>query len=180
MKTAPNLVLVGPMGAGKTVVGSRLAGRLGLDFVDLDTAIAQAADASIAELFATEGEAAFRERERSGLAGVLARPGQLVATGGGAVLDAGSRQLLQQRGFVAWLRVDIDAQLRRLADSQDRPLLQVADRGERLRRLAAVRDPLYAEVADLVLDTGDDAPGQVVATLERLLPAHWRRGDNAA
>lgn len=180
MKSAPNLVLVGPMGAGKTVVGSRLAGRLGLDFVDLDAAIARSAGSSISELFATQGEAAFRELEQLALAAVLAHSGQLIATGGGAVLDIRNRELLRRQGFVAWLRVGIDAQLRRLADSDDRPLLQVADRAERLRRLASIRDPLYAEVADLVLDTGADAPGQVVATLERLLPAHWHREDNAA
>src|SRR3546814_9934534 len=76
MKSAPNLILVGPMGAGKTVVGSRLAGRLGLDFVDLDAVIAGSARTSIAELFATRGEAAFRELERLALAEALARPGQ--------------------------------------------------------------------------------------------------------
>ncbi|MDG6347716.1 shikimate kinase [Luteimonas sp. 8-5] len=180
MKTAPNLVLVGPMGAGKTVVGSRLAGRLGLAFIDLDATIADAAGKSVPELFATRGEAAFRELERSALAGALANRDQLIATGGGAVLDAGSRELMRRHGFVAWLQVDVEGQLRRLADTDDRPLLQVADRGERMRRLAALRDPLYAEVADLTLETGDDPPGQVVATLERLLPLHWKHGETAA
>lgn len=180
MKTAANLVLVGPMGAGKTVVGSRLAGRLGLAFLDLDAAVADAAGKSVPELFATQGEAAFRELERSALAAALAHRDQLIATGGGAVLDAGSRALMRRHGFVAWLRVGVEAQLRRLADTDDRPLLQVADRAERMRRLAAIRDPLYAEVADLSLETGDDAPGQVVATLERLLPLRWERGEARA
>lgn len=180
MKTAANLVLVGPMGAGKSVVGRRLAGRLGLAFVDLDAAIEQSAGTSIAELFAREGEAAFREHERRLLAGLLAHDGQLIATGGGAVLDPRSRQLMHSRGFVAWLRIGIDRQLRRLADCDARPLLQGPDRAGRLRALAAVRDPLYAEIADLVLDTDDDAPGQVTATLERLLPAHWQREGSAA
>jgi shikimate kinase len=180
MKAAANLVLVGPMGAGKSVVGRRLAGRLGLAFVDLDTAIEQATGASIAELFASEGEAAFREHERRLLAGLLAREGQLIATGGGAVLDARSRELLRERSFVAWLRIGIDKQLRRLADCDARPLLQGSDREGRLRALAAVRDPLYAEIADLVLDTDDDPPGQVTSTLERLLPLRWQREGNAA
>ena len=180
MKTAANLVLVGPMGAGKSVVGRRLAGRLGLAFVDLDAAIEQSTDASIAELFAREGEVAFREHERRLLAALLAHDGQLIATGGGAVLDAGNRELLRSRGFVAWLRIGIDRQLRRLADCDARPLLQGSDREGRLRALAAVRDPLYAEIADLTLDTDDDAPGQVTATLERLLPMHWQREGSAA
>lgn len=177
MKTAANLVLVGPMGAGKSVVGRRLAGRLGLAFVDLDAAIEQSTGSSIADLFSSEGEAAFREHERRLLAELLAHDGQLVATGGGAVLDAGSRQLLRDRGFVAWLRIGIDKQLRRLADCDTRPLLAGSDRERRLRDLAAVRDPFYAEVADLTLDTDDDAPGQVAATLERLLPGQWQRED---
>src|SRR5690606_41629113 len=106
MKTAPNLVLVGPMGAGKTVVGSRLAGRLGLAFIDLDAAIAEAAGNSIPELFATRGEAAFRQLERSALARVLAHRDQLIAAGGGAVRDAGSRALLRHRGLAARLQAD--------------------------------------------------------------------------
>src|SRR5690606_6273318 len=124
--------------------------------------------------------AAFRQLERSALARVLAHRDQLIATGGGAVLDAGSRELMRHRGFVAWLQVDVEGQLRRLADTDHRPLPQAADRGARMRRLAALRDPLYAEVADLTLETGDDPPGQVVATLERLLPLHWKHGETAA
>jgi shikimate kinase len=177
MKTAANLVLVGPMGAGKSVVGRRLAGRLDLAFVDLDAAIEQSTGSSIADLFASEGEAAFREHERRILADLLSHDGQLLATGGGAVLDPGSRQLLRDRGFVAWLRIGVDRQLQRLANCDTRPLLAGGDRVRRLRDLAAVRDPFYAEVADLVLDTDDDAPGQVTATLERLLPLQWRRQD---
>lgn len=180
MKTAANLVLVGPMGAGKTVVGSRLAGRLGLAFIDLDAAIRDAEGKSIPELFATQGEAAFRELERSALAATLANRNQVVATGGGAVLDAGNRDLMRCRGFVAWLQVDVDQQLRRLADVDDRPLLQVADRRERMRGLAIRRDRLYAEVADLALRTDDDTPDQVAATLERLLPLHWTREETTA
>ena len=180
MKTAANLVLVGPMGAGKTVVGRRLAGRLGLAFIDVDAAIADAAGKSIPELFATQGEAAFRDLERSALATALANRGQVVATGGGAVLDARNRDLMRRHGFVAWLQVDVEGQQRRLADADDRPLLQAADPVERLRGLAAVRHPLYADVADLRLRTDDDTPDQVVATLERLLPRHWKREDTAA
>jgi len=180
MKAAANLVLVGPMGAGKSVVGRRLAGRLGLAFVDLDAAIEHSVGTSIAEVFAREGEAAFREHERRLLAGLLAQDGQLIATGGGAVLDSRSRQLMHSRGFVVWLRIGVDRQLRRLADCDARPLLQGPDREGRLRALAAVRDPLYAGIADLALDTDDDAPGQVTATLQRLLPAHWQREGSAA
>src|SRR5690606_1285607 len=180
MKTAANLVLVGPMGAGKTVVGRRRAGRLGLAFIDVDAAMADAAGKSIPGLSATQGEAAFRDLERSALAAALANRGQVVATGGGAVLDARNRDLMRRHGFVAWLQVGVEGQQRRLADADDRPLLQVADRGERLRGLAAGRAPLYGEVADLTRRTDEDMPDQVVATLERLLPLHWKREDTAA
>ena len=186
MKTAANLVLVGPMGAGKTVVGSRLAARIGLDFVDLDAAIERDAGASIRELFEREGEAGFRERERLALAAALTASGRLVATGGGAVLDARNREAMRRHGFVAWLQAGIEAQLLRLADARDRPLLQDEhllhgdDRAARLQQLAAIRAPLYAEAADLVVDTDQSTTDQVVATLERMLPDCWRRGETAA
>ncbi len=109
MNPAPNLILIGPMGAGKTCIGRRLAERFTLDFVDVDQAIVDAAGASIPTIFEHSGEAGFRSHEREALARVLEGRGQLVSTGGGAVLDPGNRALIAQRGFVVYLRVSVAA-----------------------------------------------------------------------
>jgi shikimate kinase len=174
-KRAPNLVLVGPMGAGKTSVGRQLAERLGLAFADVDREIEAHAGASVATIFECEGEAGFRAREAAILADLLAGGERLIATGGGAVLDAGNRRLLRERGFVVYLRIDVHGQLQRLARDRARPLLQREDREDVLRQLALVREPLYAEVADLGFDTGDMAPAGAAAALAQLLAAHWQR-----
>src|SRR5699024_449061 len=103
MDPAPNLVLVGPMGAGKSSIGRRLARRLGMEFVDLDREIARRTGASVSMIFECEGEAGFRARERAALAETLEGAGLVVATGGGAVLDPDNRGLMRQRGFVVHL-----------------------------------------------------------------------------
>jgi shikimate kinase len=123
MEGASNIVLVGPMGAGKSVAGALLARRLGASFVDLDALVETEAGTRIADLFRDEGETAFRAREAALLARCLAVDGQVVATGGGAVLAAGNRHRLRQRGLVAWLQADPDTQLSRLEGCRDRPLL---------------------------------------------------------
>lgn len=176
MNPAPNLVLVGPMGAGKSSIGRRLAERFGLRFVDADREIEARTGATIPTIFECEGEAGFRARERSVLAALLADADTVVATGGGAVLDEGSRRLLRERGFVVHLQVAVGAQLERLARDRSRPLLAGGDREEVLRRLAAVRDPLYAEVADLQFDTGAVPSADAAAHLGHLLDAAWQRG----
>ncbi|MGN6112902.1 MAG: shikimate kinase [Luteimonas sp.] len=174
MEGASNIVLVGPMGAGKSVAGALLARRLGLGFVDVDAAVEAEAGARIGELFRRDGEAAFRARETAALARCLAGDGRVVATGGGAVLDAGNRQRLRERGVVAWLQADPATQLRRLECCDDRPLLEGADREARLRALAAERDPLYREVADVAVDTrGLDAAGTAEAIAARIA-GRWR------
>lgn len=165
MEGASNIVLVGPMGAGKSVVGALLARRLGLPFTDLDALVEAEAGACIADLFRGEGETAFRAREATLLARCLAAGGQVVATGGGAVLAAENRRQLRERSLVAWLQADPDTQLRRLEDCRDRPLLEGVDRQARLIALAAERDPLYREVADLAIDTRDLAPDAVAEAL---------------
>lgn len=158
MNPAPNLVLVGPMGAGKTSIGRRLAERFGLCFVDADHAIEQRTGATISAIFEHVGESGFRERESAVLAELLSGEGQLVATGGGAVLDPGNRRLMQERGFVVYLCAGLESQLKRLARDRSRPLLQRPDREQVLRELARIREPLYREVADLVFDTSSLSP----------------------
>lgn len=175
MDPAPNLVLVGPMGAGKSSIGRQLARRLALDFVDLDHEIERRTGAGIAMIFECEGEAGFRDRERAALADTLQATGQVVATGGGAVLDGRNRELMRRRGFVVHLQVGVQDQLRRLARDRSRPLLAGDDREAVLQRLADEREPLYREAAHLRFDTGSDPARAACTRLARLLEPQWQR-----
>lgn len=175
MNPAVNLVLVGPMGAGKTSIGKRLAERFGLDFIDLDQAIEAATGVRVAEIFEREGEAGFREREARQLALELDGENRLVATGGGAVLRAENRMLMRQRGFVLHLAVSVEEQLKRLANDRARPLLQRPDREAVLRAMAATRAALYDEVADLRFDSSSLTPSQACEKLIPQLRDRWQR-----
>lgn len=172
-----NVVLVGPMGSGKSHVGRLLAARLGLHFVDVDARIEAEAGMSIPAIFASEGEAGFRERERAALANVLALDGQVAATGGGAVLSEANRSAMRSAGRVVYLHVDPTEQLRRLAGDTGRPLLAVPDRARRLAELQAQRELLYREVADLVIETSGQPPEVVAETLAATL-AHDNNSRN--
>ena len=167
-----NIVLVGPMGSGKSHVGRLLAARLGLAFTDVDAQVEADAGQPIPAIFAGEGEADFRARESRLLADTLSRPGQVVATGGGAVLDAGNRGAMRASGTVVYLQVEIAEQLRRLAGDSGRPLLDVQDRAERLAELQALREPLYREIADLVIETSALPPEDVLEALALLIAQH--------
>ena len=175
MNPARHLVLVGPMGAGKTSIGRCLARHFGLDFADSDHEVEIRTGAGIPTIFDCEGEAGFRAREREVLAALLAGPGTVLATGGGAVIDPGNRQLLAGKGCGVHLRADVPAQLERLARDRSRPLLATGDREATLRRLAAKRDPLYAEVADLAFDTRQLPAADAARRLAGLLESQWRR-----
>ena len=175
MKSAPNLVLVGPMGAGKSSIGKRIAGRFGLAFVDADREIETRTGASVTTIFECEGEAGFRARETATLADLLHGEGQVIATGGGAVLDAGNRALMRDRGFVVHLHVSLARQLERLARDRTRPLLAGDDRADVLQSLSEQRAPLYAEVADLRFDTNTLFPSQAALQLGRALEKAWTR-----
>lgn len=173
-RASSNLILVGPMGAGKSSIGQQLAQRFALRFADADACVEQAAGASVAQLFEREGEAGFRLRERAVLAHLLAQDGLVLATGGGAVLDADNRALMQRRGFVVHLHVSQARQLARLADDTSRPLLARPDRAQVLDALAAARAPLYAQVADLVFDTDLLDAAAAAQALGDLLAVQWR------
>lgn len=176
MNPASNIVLVGPMGAGKTSIGKRLAERFGLAFADSDRSIESHTGAKVATIFDCEGEAGFRARERATLAALLADDGAVIATGGGAVLDADNRHLMRTRGFVVYLQVGLSEQLERLSRDRARPLIARSDREDVLRQLAAAREPLYVDIADLRFDTNGLSPQQSVMQLGKQLDAQWRAG----
>lgn len=154
-----NVFLVGPMGAGKTTVGRRLAQSLGWDFFDSDEEVERRTGTRISIIFEIEGEAGFRQREHRTLLDLAARPGAVIATGGGAVLLPENRELLRRHGIVVYLRTSVAEQLRRTRGSSHRPLLNDDDPERRLRELARVREPLYEAVADIIVDS----PGRKVA-----------------
>lgn len=180
MNPASNLVLVGPMGAGKTSIGRRLGEWFRLAFVDADRDIELRTGAAVGTIFECEGEAGFRARERAVLAELLRNDGQVISTGGGAILDADNRTRMRERGFVVYLRVSVDSQLQRLARDRTRPLLQREDREDVLRQLATARAPLYSEVADLHFDTDGLTSIEAATALARLLDSRWQRGTVAA
>lgn len=179
MNPAPNLVLVGPMGAGKTSIGKRLAQRLGLAFVDADQRLEEVTGAAVPLIFEHEGEAGFRAREAQLIAELMLGSAQLLATGGGAVLSADNRRHLRERGFVVYLTVGIEQQLERLARDRSRPLLADGDRRSKLEALAEVRAPLYRDIADLVFDSDGLAVATAVDRLVLQLQSQWQRAEAA-
>lgn len=153
MNSARNIFLVGPMGAGKTTVGRRLADLRRMEFLDSDHEVEARTGVDIAFIFEKEGEAGFRRRERQAIAELCQRSNLVLATGGGAVMDADNRRCLSAHGFVVYLYASVDQQLARTERSDNRPLLQTADRRQTLEKLFHLRDPLYRQIADLVLYT---------------------------
>jgi len=148
-----NIFLIGPMGSGKTAVGKCLARLLDFPFLDSDHEIEQRTGADIPLIFEREGEAGFRHREREVIDELSARQGVVLATGGGAVLDAETRRRLSQRGWVVYLETSVTQQAERAGRTRHRPLLQGTDPAQRLGELLRVREPLYREIADLTVST---------------------------
>jgi shikimate kinase len=165
--TKDTIVMVGLMGAGKTAIGRRLAGRLELPFVDADDEIAAAAGSSINDIFERLGEASFRDGERRVIARLLDGPAIVLATGGGAFMDAQTRERIAAKGVSVWLRTDIDTLVRRTSRREDRPLLKNGDPREILLHLMEQRYPIY-QLADIVVDSLD-APAE--DTLQQVLNA---------
>ncbi len=153
MSRPSNIFLVGPMGAGKSAVGRQLARMLHLDFVDSDDQIEARTGVDIGFIFEKEGEDGFRHREAAVIDELTQRDGVVLATGGGAVIRDENRSHLGARGFVVYLYTSVDQQFSRTSRGQERPLLQNTDRLKKLEELLAVRDPLYREIADLVVET---------------------------
>jgi len=164
-----NIFLVGLMGAGKTSVGKLLAQRLQKQFFDCDQEIERATGVKIALIFEIEGESGFRAREARMLAELASHKNVVIATGGGAVLSETNRRLLIDSGIVVYLRAAPADLWRRTRHDKQRPLLNTEDRMSRLEELFAQRDPLYREVADIVVDTGSQSLAALAGKLERRL-----------
>ncbi len=149
-----SIVLVGMMGAGKSSIGRKLATRFDMSFVDADTEIELAAGMTIPEIFEMRGEAEFRMGEARVIARLLESGPQVLATGGGAFMNATTRGLVRARGISVWLRADFDILMRRIKRRSDRPMLKTADPAATLKRLIADRYPVYAE-ADITIESRD-------------------------
>ena len=185
MKFKGNLYLIGPMGAGKSTVGRLLASHLNVPFLDLDQEIEARSGVDIPTIFEFEGESGFRRREHEVLKRIAQRRGTVVATGGGVVLWPENRRLLRASGFVIYLSCPVEVQLERTRYDTHRPLLQTPDREQKLRQLMEEREPLYREVADLVVRTDRKSSRTVVHRIVESLTkiglisdenaSHWSR-----
>jgi shikimate kinase len=153
MKQPKNIFLIGPMGAGKSAVGRHLARTLHLTFVDSDDEIESRTGVDIAFIFEKEGEAGFRKREAAVIDDLTRLDNVVLATGGGAVIEPENRSHLGGRGFVVYLFTTVDQQVARTQKGRERPLLENGDPRSTLEALLLKRDPLYREIADLVVDT---------------------------
>jgi len=169
-----NVILVGPMGAGKSTIGRLLAKELHLPFKDSDKEIEVRTGADIPWIFDVEGEAGFREREQAVIADLCEEDGLVLATGGGAILRPANREALRAGGRVIYLHTSVEQQLERTARDRNRPLLRTANPGQVLSELMAIRDPLYREIADVIIETDQRPPRlvvqEVLSRLEQLPP----------
>ena len=168
------MVLTGMMGAGKTVMGRRLAAHLGLDFVDSDIEIETAAGMTIPDIFARHGEPFFRDRENRVVGRLIGGGPRIVATGGGAFIHPATRAAIKAGSFSVWIKADFDVLMRRVRKRSNRPLLRTPDPEGTLKRLMAERYPVYAE-ADVTVESRDCSHDVMVDALaaaiaRRLVP----------
>ena len=164
-----NIILIGPMGTGKTAVGRQLARQLGVPFIDSDAEIERVAGVDIPYIFEQEGEAGFRQREREVLAELCQREPIVLATGGGAILAPENRQVLKASGVVVFLQTSVAQQLQRVGNGRGRPLLKGVDMAQRLEDLRRTREPLYRETADITLSTDNRRVAKVAELVLREL-----------
>ena len=157
-----NLILIGPMGSGKTTVGRQLAKRARMDFVDSDHMIEERCGVSISTIFDIEGEDGFRKRESKMLQELCEQSNMVLATGGGAVMSEENRILLRKSGYVVYLQTSIETQLSRTQKTRNRPLLENVDAQEKLTELMEERGKLYEQEADLVVKSGERVVSKVV------------------
>jgi shikimate kinase len=169
MRGAPNIILIGPMGSGKTAVGRSVARHLGMPFYDSDSEIVRRTGVDIPYIFEREGETGFRQRERETIEALVALEGIVLATGGGAVLLAENRRWIAQRGCVIYLETSVAQQAERVRQGRNRPLLSNVDPTLRLEQLMAVRDPLYRSIADIIVPTDGRRVKAVAGDIVRMI-----------
>lgn len=169
MKRLNNIFLVGPMGAGKSTIGRQLAEALSFNFEDSDHEIQRRTGVDIPTIFEYEGEEGFRKREEQVIADLTEQDGIVLATGGGAVLREANRQRLTARGVVIYLHCSPEQQFARTNRDRNRPLIQTADPLQSLRDIMEIREPLYRQVADLVVSTEKRGTVAVVKEIRRRL-----------
>jgi len=162
MTNKHNIFLIGPMGAGKTTMGRQIAKRLNMDFEDSDHAIEEHTGVDIPLIFEKEGEAGFRKREAAIIDELTQKTQLVLATGGGAILAKENRQHLKNRGTVIYLHSDIKHLLERVGHDKNRPLLQTSDPAATLREIMKIREPLYRETADIIINTGQQSIRAVI------------------
>lgn len=165
MSKNKNIIFVGPMGSGKTTIGRQLAKQLHREFFDSDHEIENKTGANIPLIFELEGEEGFRKRETAMLDFLTLKDGVVLATGGGAVLSSENRNMLRERGHVIYLSATIEQLWERTRLDKNRPLLQTENPREKIASLIELRDPLYREVADIVIDTGN---GNIKSTIKQI------------
>ncbi|MDN5938625.1 MAG: shikimate kinase AroK [Salinisphaera sp.] len=172
MASNPNIYLIGPMGAGKTTVGKRIAQLKGMQFLDSDHEIEKRTGVDISFIFEKEGEEGFRRRESRMIVELVEQTNTVLATGGGVVLDPANRDLLSARGVVVYLHTPLEQQLLRTRNNRDRPLLEGSDDLEAtLRALMAEREPLYEQIADVTVTTGEQPARRLAHELVERLEA---------
>lgn len=157
-----NIFLIGPMGAGKTTMGRQLAKKLNYQFYDSDHVIEERTGADIPLIFEKEGEEGFRKREQQAIDELTQMDKIVLATGGGAILLAENRQNLKNRGVVIYLHSNIEHLIERTRHDKNRPLLQTEDPAAKLRELMTIREPLYKETADIIINTGKKSIRSVI------------------
>lgn len=162
------IALVGMMGVGKSTIGRKLADSLGMSFVDSDEEIERAAGLSVQEIFDRHGELEFRRGERRVIERLLGGPPIVLATGGGAYMDAGTRELMKARAVTVWLKTDLDVLWKRVSRRETRPLLKRDNPRQVLADLDAARAPVYA-LADIVVKTGDGPASEAVEAIHEAL-----------
>lgn len=162
------LWLIGMMGSGKTEVGTRLAARAGIDFLDTDRMVEMEAESSVAEIFSSEGEPGFRSREKRAVKEAATHTSAIVATGGGAITDPENVRIMRESGPVIWLQADPMVLAERVGIGKDRPLVERGDPIERLTSILADRHAAYEDAADHVVATDRADIEQVVALVEEL------------
>jgi len=165
-----NIILIGPMGSGKSTIGNIIARRLHREFQDSDHFIEERTGVDIARIFDVEGEQGFRDRETNALNELLSENNRVIATGGGSVLRRQNQQLLKQKGYIVFLDTTVNQQMQRLQRDKKRPLLQTENPRERLDSLLLERRPIYLDLADLAVKTDKRMARRLAADIINQLP----------